>query len=78
VRGADNVARFVLGIIRKRPDAEVVPVQAPDGLSFVIRTAGVVDTVLMLGVAAAGAEERITDVWMVRNPQKLTLWATAD
>ena len=40
VVGADNVARFVLGLIRAcEPDAESVPVETPDGLSFVIKAA---------------------------------------
>ncbi|WP_438354210.1 RNA polymerase sigma factor SigJ [Microbacterium sp. CJ88] len=71
VHGADRVARFLLGIVQKRPDVEIAPVETSDGLSFVIRAAGVVDTVLMLGVAG----EQVTDVWMMRNPEKLTLWA---
>jgi RNA polymerase sigma-70 factor, ECF subfamily len=72
VHGADNVGRFLLGIIRKRPDAQVAPIETPDGLSFVIRAGDTVDTVLTLGVSAG---EQITDVWMVRNPEKLTLWS---
>lgn len=70
VVGADNVARFVLGLIRTNPDYESVPVGTPDGLGFVIRGAGVTEGVVLLGVE----DDRITDVWIMRNPDKLTLW----
>lgn len=99
VIGADHVARFLLGILRKQPDAVPVPVETSDGLSFVIRTNGVVDGVFVLSVrggvatdgvgsvgdgvgdgdedgdGSAAAGERITDVWMMRNPEKLRLWS---
>ena len=74
VVGSDNVARFLLGLIRKQPEAEIVPVETSDGLSFVIRTDGAVDSVMLLGARSSGDGERITDVWMVRNPEKLRQW----
>lgn len=77
VVGADRVARFVLGIIAKRPQALPAPVVTPDGIGFVVRENGVVDSVIVLGVGgSAGVDggERVTDVWLVRNPEKLTLW----
>ncbi len=70
VVGADNVARFILGLIRTRPDVESIPVETPDGLSFVLRAGDVTEGVMMLGVE----RDRITDVWIMRNPEKLTLW----
>lgn len=72
VEGADNVARFVLGILRKQQDAQLEAVQTADGLGFLLRQAGVVIALAVLGVGAGGA---VTDVWLVRNPDKLTRWA---
>lgn len=74
VVGPDHVARFLLGIMRKQPEAETIPFEGADGLGFVIRVGGVTDGVLMLDVRAGKDGDRITDVWMVRNPEKLTLW----
>lgn len=71
VTGADDVARFILGLIRMRPDVDSIPVLTPDGLGFQLRAPdGVTEGVLMIGVGG----ERITDVWIMRNPEKLTLW----
>ncbi|WP_402465963.1 RNA polymerase sigma factor SigJ [Isoptericola aurantiacus] len=70
VRGPDNVARFVLGVLTRRPEARVDPIRTADGLGFVVSEHGVVDTVMVLGVRA----DRVSDVWLVRNPDKLTSW----
>ncbi|MBO0610340.1 RNA polymerase sigma factor SigJ [Myceligenerans salitolerans] len=70
VLGAVNVARFVLGALAQRPDARVDAVDTADGMGFVISEDGVVDTVMVLGVRS----DRVSDVWLVRNPDKLTGW----
>jgi RNA polymerase sigma factor (sigma-70 family) len=70
VFGADNVARFLLGTLTKRPDVEVLPQETDDGLGFALWDEGRIFGVVTLRVAA----ERITDVWMVVNPDKLSLW----
>ncbi|WES64208.1 RNA polymerase sigma factor SigJ [Microbacter sp. GSS18] len=70
VRGADDVARFLLGLIRMRPSATLSPVQTADGLGFVIHDAGAVEGVVTLGVGG----DAVTDVWIMRNPDKLTAW----
>lgn len=70
VRGAENVARFVLGLMSKWPDAEVLPVVTPDGLALAAEQDGTITTLVGVGVA----DGRITDVWIMRNPHKLTLW----
>lgn len=72
VVGADNVARFVLGILAKQPDANLEPVETADGLGYLLRQGGRVIALAAFGVDAAG---RIADVWLVRNPDKLRLWA---
>lgn len=70
VVGADRVARFLLGLPRLQPDAVLRTVEAADGLAFLATVGGRADTV----VSVAVANGRITDVFLVRNPDKLTLW----
>ncbi|WP_203136032.1 RNA polymerase sigma factor SigJ [Microbacterium sp. JZ31] len=70
VLGAANVARFILGVLTQRPHVRVSPIATADGLGFVVSEDGVVDTVIVLGVRG----ERVSDVWLVRNPDKLTSW----
>ncbi|MGN8553908.1 UNVERIFIED_CONTAM: RNA polymerase sigma factor SigJ [Microbacterium sp. SLM126] len=70
VFGADRVARFLLGLPHLLPEARVEPTLTADGLAFLITVDGTADAVLSLAVAG----ERVTDVYIVRNPDKLTLW----
>ena len=70
VLGAVNVARFILGVLTQRPDARVDPIATADGLGFIVSENAVVDTVMVLGVRA----DRVSDVWLVGNPDKLTSW----
>jgi len=71
VRGADHVARFLLGLAAKQPTAAYEPAVTGDGLGFAIRMDGLLAAV----VTFATDGERITDVWMMRNPEKLRAWA---
>jgi RNA polymerase sigma-70 factor (ECF subfamily) len=68
--GADAVARFVLGVLRKNPDVRIEPRLTADGIAFawkrVGRTAGV--------LALRGSAQGVTDVWIVMNPDKLGAW----
>ncbi|WP_127473118.1 RNA polymerase sigma factor SigJ [Microbacterium sulfonylureivorans] len=70
VFGADRVARFLLGLPHLQPSATVEPTFTADGLAFLVRIDGRADAVISLEVSG----ERITDVYIVRNPDKLTLW----
>ncbi|MDT3346004.1 MULTISPECIES: RNA polymerase sigma factor SigJ [Microbacterium] len=70
VRGADHVARFLLGLAAKQPTATYEPAITGDGLGYAIR----VDGVIVAAVTFATDGERITDVWMMRNPEKLSAW----
>jgi RNA polymerase sigma-70 factor, ECF subfamily len=70
VVGADRVARFLLGIPRLAPRAEVAPTFTPDGLGFFVTLDGAAHSVITLDVR----EGRIADVWIMRNPEKLSLW----
>jgi RNA polymerase sigma-70 factor (ECF subfamily) len=70
VIGADRVARFLLGVPRLAPGAESSPTVTPDGLAFLVRLDGAPHSVITLGVRG----DRISEVWIMRNPEKLSLW----
>jgi len=70
VLGADRVARFLLGVPHLTPGAQIDPTLTPDGLSFFVSLDGAAHSVVTLGVRGG----RIADVWIMRNPDKLTLW----
>ena len=70
VRGADRVARFVLGAAQTRPHVEITEQQTADGLGFVLWEQGRITGVVTLEVACG----RVTGVLMMLNPDKLTLW----
>lgn len=70
VHGAENVARFLLGLLAKNPDDRVDPLETTDGAGFAIRRAGAVIGVVNLNVIAG----RVADVWIVMNPEKLGVW----
>ncbi|WP_285116029.1 RNA polymerase sigma factor SigJ [Leifsonia sp. fls2-241-R2A-40a] len=75
VVGADNVARFLLGLAAKFPQVELTPTPLADGLAFVERQAGRVTGVMTFVVD----DGRVSRIRMARNPDKLTLWnAPAD
>jgi RNA polymerase sigma factor (sigma-70 family) len=70
VFGADRVARFLLGALRKRPGVEVLAQDTSDGLGFVMWHQGRIIGVVTLEVLAG----RISNVRVVLNPEKLSLW----
>ncbi|WP_394550668.1 RNA polymerase sigma factor SigJ [Agromyces sp. MMS24-JH15] len=70
VLGADHVARFLLGIVAKRPDMVLEPHVTADGIVLAAGVDGVVDTVM--GFEVEG--DRVSGVWIMRNPEKLRLW----
>lgn len=71
VQGAENAARFLLGLAAKFTDAVIRPIETTDGLGFEVRQEGAVTGILTLSVH----DGLITDIRMMRNPDKLTLWA---
>ncbi|GAB3386617.1 RNA polymerase sigma factor SigJ [Humibacter soli] len=71
VQGADRVARFVLGTMQKSPTMEALDRETPDGLGFAIRDEGRIIGVVTLDVA----DGVVTDVRLMMNPGKLTLWS---
>ena len=70
VLGADRVARFLLGLPHLEPAAIIEPTLTPEGLAFLVTIDGRADSVISVDVAG----DRITEIYIVRNPDKLTLW----
>ncbi|MDW4571872.1 RNA polymerase sigma factor SigJ [Microbacterium sp. M3] len=70
VHGADRVARFLLGLPRLEPEAVIAPIETPDGMGFLATRDGEAIALLTLRVVAG----RIADVYVMRNPDKLTQW----
>ena len=70
VAGADNVARFILGVLRKQPDLTIDEEEVNGEPGFVVRAGEQVVGTVSLGVA----DGRIRNVWMVMNPDKLAAW----
>jgi RNA polymerase sigma-70 factor (ECF subfamily) len=70
VYGTDRVARFLLGTMSKLPTADILELETGDGLGFAVWEEGRVVNVITLEVRGG----RVTEVRMVRNPDKLSLW----
>ncbi len=70
ISGPSKVARFLLGVLRKQPSWKLCESPTADGLGFTLLDDQAVRAVLNLRVVAG----RVTDVWMVVNPDKLTGW----
>jgi RNA polymerase sigma-70 factor (ECF subfamily) len=73
VFGSDRVARFILGLAQQHASAEFEPARTPDGSGFVVRLQGRLHSVWTFGVGGQGGD-RVTDVWVVSNPEKLSDW----
>ena len=73
VLGADHVGRFILGQLAKLGAALTVSLhETADGLTLAFADGDVVHSVAVLDVR----DDRISRVWIMRNPQKLGLWNT--
>lgn len=70
ILGPEKVARFLLGVLTKRPTWSIRPEPTADGLGFSLVEDGVPRGVANLRVV----DGRVTDVWMVVNPDKLIRW----
>ncbi|QWT24493.1 RNA polymerase sigma factor SigJ [Subtercola sp. PAMC28395] len=70
VSGADRVSRFLLGVLSKGGGVDVLEQQTNDGLGFALWREGRIVGVVTLEVGAG----LVTNVRMVLNPDKLTLW----
>ncbi|WP_449407037.1 RNA polymerase sigma factor SigJ [Microbacterium maritypicum] len=72
VSGADNVARFLLGIAAKHPELTMEEQPRGDGVGLVFRDGVEVQSVMDFRVE----DGRIARLWIVLNPAKLTQWGT--
>lgn len=70
VVGPSKVARFLLGVLAKQAAWRSVERRTADGVGLVWLDGDEVHAVLNLRVAAG----RVTDVWMMLNPDKLAAW----
>lgn len=70
VVGPTRVARFLVGVLRKRSTWVAVERVTADGLGLTLTDGGEVRAVLNVRVV----DGLVTDVWMVVNPGKLTGW----
>ncbi|MFE6964080.1 RNA polymerase sigma factor SigJ [Agromyces sp. NPDC057679] len=71
VLGPDHVARYVAGILERRgPALEWAVHETADGLVLVFGERGIVDSVASVEVR----DDRIAQVWIMRNPGKLQRW----
>lgn len=68
--GPDHVARFIVGILQKRPEVEVLEQETNDGLGFAMWHDGRIIGVVTLEVH----DGLVADVKLVMNPAKLSLW----
>jgi len=71
IQGPSKVARFLLGVLTKHPNIEVVDQQTPDGLGFALWEDGLIYGLVTVEVIAG----KVANLRMVRNPHKLSLWA---
>ncbi|WP_240675179.1 RNA polymerase sigma factor SigJ [Cellulomonas endophytica] len=74
VLGADDVARFLLGIARKDPHLTMEPVRTGDGLAFRVVHRGPDGDALRGLLGLHVVDGRVRDVWLQVNPHKLTAW----
>lgn len=72
IKGGDKVARFVLGVLSKHPNTTVEEQDTPDGTGFVMWENGRIFGVVTLDVVNG----LVSDVRMMMNPHKLTLWTS--
>jgi RNA polymerase sigma factor (sigma-70 family) len=71
ILGAEKVARFIAGILLKRPEWRLGLRETPDGLAVAFEHGDAVEGIVNLGVV----DGRVHDVWIMLNPAKLSRWA---
>ncbi len=68
------MARFLVGLLRKEPEVELVEDDVNGTPGVTIRIAGTTIAVLAMDVH----DGLITDLWLVLNPDKLHAWTDYD
>lgn len=71
VSGADRVVRFLLGVPHLNPGLVLEATLTPDGVAYLASVDGRVDSIISVAVTG----DRITEIYLMRNPDKLTLWS---
>ncbi|MFI8939893.1 RNA polymerase sigma factor SigJ [Streptomyces syringium] len=71
VEGGARIAQYMVAIADKAPGLDLLERSVNGAPGLVAQRAGVVMTVASFDVS----EGRITRIWVVRNPEKLRLWA---
>ncbi|MFD0885643.1 RNA polymerase subunit sigma-24, partial [Streptosporangium algeriense] len=71
VEGGARIARYMVAIADAAPGLELLERSVNGMPGLVARRAGVVVTVAAFDVA----DGHVTRIWVVRNPEKLRLWA---
>ncbi len=72
VEGGEQVARLLVEIASGAPDLTILERSVNGQPGLVLQQDGVTGTVMAFSVAG----DRITDIWAVRNPEKLRPWTT--
>jgi RNA polymerase sigma factor (sigma-70 family) len=70
VEGGEQVARYLAGLRSRIPDLTIEEAAVNGQPGLIGRQRGVTVTVFAFGVTA----EKITRIWIIRNPTKLTRW----
>ncbi|MFF0310826.1 RNA polymerase sigma factor SigJ [Streptosporangium sp. NPDC004379] len=71
IRGSDHVARWFVGVMRKRSALGLERCDTADGLGYILRNEGRKYGVVAFGVS----DEGVTNVWLILNPIKLKNWS---
>ncbi|MGH3416648.1 MAG: RNA polymerase sigma factor SigJ [Actinocrinis sp.] len=71
VQGSDSVARYIVRFTEIAPDLTILERTVNGQPGLVALVDGVTSAVIAFGVAGG----RITHIWAVRNPEKLTSWS---
>ena len=69
LHGADHVARWLLGVLRRPlPEPGVEPVLVNGEPGLLVTSAGAPDSVIVVGLSEA---HQVDAIWLIRNPDKL-------
>jgi RNA polymerase sigma factor (sigma-70 family) len=71
IEGGEQVARYLAGIVGRLPRLTVTEAAVNGQPGLVVEQDGVTVTVFAFGIAA----DKITRIWIIRNPTKLSRWA---
>jgi RNA polymerase sigma-70 factor (ECF subfamily) len=71
VEGGARIAQYMVAIADKAPGLELVERSVNGAPGLVAQRAGVIATVASFDIS----DERVTRIWVIRNPEKLRPWA---